>query len=83
MSIPTIVGPEYLSALLQRTVASIKSDASRRPQSLPPRLMLPDTRKLMWIEDDVIAWLNSFRPQVVEKKKVGRPSQVSQQYPKA
>jgi hypothetical protein len=84
-AIPKIVGPEYLSSLLLRSVDSIRMDASRRPQSLPPRLILPNTRKLMWVEDDVLSWLNSFRPKKEEeKKKVGRPStQVSQQYPQA
>ena len=76
---PNIVGVEYLSELLQRKVSTIRMDASRRPESLPPRLVLPGTRNLMWVEADVLDWLNSFRPQT--KKKVGRPSQVSQQCP--
>ena len=68
---PNIVGVEYLSKLLQRKVSTIRMDASRRPESLPPRLMIPGTRNLMWVEDDVLDWLNSFRPQ--PKKKPGRP----------
>ena len=76
---PKIVGVEYLADLLQRKVSTIRMDASRRPESLPPRLVIPGTRNLMWVEDDVLDWLNSFRPQA--KKKPGRPSQVSQQYP--
>lgn len=68
---PNIVGPEYLADLLQRTVKTIRTDASRRPESLPPRLVIPGTARLMWVEEDVLAWLNSFRPQ--PKKKAGRP----------
>lgn len=68
---PNIVGVEYLSELLQRKVSTIRIDASRRPESLPPRLLIPGTRSLMWVEADVLEWLNSFRPQT--KKKAGRP----------
>jgi hypothetical protein len=68
---PNIVGPEYLAELLQRTVKTIRTDVSRRPESLPPRLIIPGTARLMWVEADVLEWLNSFRPQV--KKKAGRP----------
>jgi len=74
---PNIVGPEYLADLLQKTVKTIKTDVTRRPESLPPRLAIPGSARLMWVESDVIDWLNSFRP--AAKKKPGRPSQVSQQ----
>jgi len=74
---PNIVGPEYLAGLLLRKVSTIKTDATRRPESLPPRLLIPGTARLMWVEEDVLVWLNSFRPQkAAEKTKVGRPSQV-------
>jgi len=72
-----LVGPEYLSTLLKRKVSTIKVDARRKPDSLPPRLDIPGTRSLLWVKEDVIAWLNAMRPQV--KRKVGRPSQVSPQ----
>ena len=79
-AIPNIVGPEYLSSLLKRTVDSIRADASRRPKSLPPRLILPETRKLMWVEADVLKWLDSIRPKDEEvKKKPGRPSSLASQ----
>ena len=74
---PNIVGVDYLADLLQRKASTIRMDASRRPESLPPRLLIPGTRNLMWVEEDVLDWLNSFRPQA--KKKAGRPSQVSRQ----
>jgi predicted DNA-binding transcriptional regulator AlpA len=77
---PNIVGPEYIAELLGMEVSTIKVDARRKPESLPPRLELPGHRKLRWVEADVIAWLNSFRPK--EKKKAGRPvSPAYQQYP--
>ena len=68
---PNIVGPEYIAELLGMEVSTVKVDARRKPESLPPRLELPGHRKLRWVEDDVISWLNSFRRG--DKKKVGRP----------
>jgi len=72
MTAPNVVGPEYLAPLLHRAVSTIRVDARRKPDSLPPRWMPPGTRKLLWIEEDVIAWMNALRPQV--KRKIGRPS---------
>ena len=77
MNKPNIVGPEYIAELLGIEVSTVKMDARRSPTSLPPRLAIPGRKALMWIEEDVIDWLNSFRPQA--KRKVGRPSQVSRQ----
>jgi hypothetical protein len=80
LEIPNIVGPEYLAPLLRRSVSTIKIDASRRPDSLPPRLKIPGSGRLLWLESDVLAWLLSCRTAVdlVPPVKRGRPSQVSQ-----
>lgn len=78
---PTLVGPEYLANLLQKKLSTIKVDSRRKPETLPPRLQLPGSSKLLWVEEDVLTWLNSFRPaKEPEKKKGGRPSQVVQRY---
>ena len=77
MTAPKIVGPEYIAELLGIDVSTVKVDARRKPQSLPPRLAIPERKALMWVEEDVLDWINSFRPQA--KRKAGRPSQVSQQ----
>jgi hypothetical protein len=58
---PKLVGPEYLANLLHKTVATIRADAQRRPQSLPPRMRIPDSRKLLWLEEDVLKWLDKHR----------------------
>ena len=50
-----------LAALLQRSVATLKSDVSRRPHTLPPRLVVPGTKVVMWLESDVHEWLESLR----------------------
>ena len=52
---------EDLAALLQRSVATLKSDVSRRPHTLPPRLVVPGTKVVMWLESDVLEWLESLR----------------------
>ena len=50
-----------LAGLLHRAVPSIKSDLCRKPDSLPPRIKMPGSKKLLWIEADVIKWLESCR----------------------
>lgn len=77
MSEIEIVGPEYIAKLLGVSVSTIKIDVSRKPESLPPRLVIPGRRALRWVKADVAMWLDSFRPK--EKVKLGRPSQASRQ----
>ncbi|HEM8495056.1 TPA: DNA-binding protein [Burkholderia multivorans] len=48
---------EQLSQCLHKSVASIRSDASRNPQSLPPICRLPGTKRLLWRIEDVERWL--------------------------
>lgn len=60
MTIKTI-GVEELSALLRRAVETIRSDARRRPETLPPRIVIPGTTKLLWLEEDVLAWMKEHR----------------------
>lgn len=52
---------EDLATLLQRSVATVKSDVSRRPHTLPPRLVVPGTKGVLWLEADVQDWLQSLR----------------------
>lgn len=46
-----------MASLLRKTVASIRSDVSRNPMSLPPLCRLPGSRRLLWRAEDVNAWL--------------------------
>lgn len=48
---------EELSNYLHKSVASIRSDATRNPQSLPPICRLPNTKRLLWRLEDVERWL--------------------------
>lgn len=57
---------EDLASLLHRTVETIKTDARRRPETLPPRLRIPGSNKLMWLESDVVEWINKCRVTTVK-----------------
>ncbi len=65
------LGVKDIATMLHKTVETVQEDARRRPQCLPPRLVIPDSKKLLWIESDVIAWLDKCRTD--EKRTVGRP----------
>lgn len=60
------LGPDELAVLLRRTPKTIRSDANRRPHTLPPRLKIPGSRTLLWLEADVVQWLE-------ERRSEGRP----------
>lgn len=55
-----------LARLLGREESTIKADANRRPHTLPPRLHIPGTRSLLWLEEDVHAWLRQQREPAVK-----------------
>ena len=59
---------EELSEILHRSVTSIASDVTRRPESLPPRLLIPNSRTVLWRMIDVERWLEDR-----VQKPIGRP----------
>lgn len=61
MSTVKTLTPEDLAPILGRSVATIKADSRRKPESLPPRLRIPGSRKLLWLEEDVQAWIRGCR----------------------
>jgi hypothetical protein len=50
---------DQLAECLRKSVASIRSDATRNPQSLPPVCRLPGTKRLLWRVEDVENWLGA------------------------
>jgi len=54
------LGPADLAKLLRRSDETLKSDARRRPDVLPPRFRVPGSRRLVWLESDVIAWIEKI-----------------------
>ena len=48
---------DELSALLGRSVHTIKKDLKQNPLAVPPRVHLPGTRLLRWRPQDIDVWL--------------------------
>lgn len=55
-----IFNVEQLALLLHKSPASIRSDASRNPEALPPICRLPGNKRLLWRSEDVFAWVAKF-----------------------
>lgn len=46
-----------LAKILHRSPVTIRVDVSRRPETLPPRLVMPGSNRVIWAESDVNEWL--------------------------
>jgi len=53
--------PEDLSRIIGRAASTIKVDARRRPHTLPPRIAIPGSNRLRWLEKDVLEWIDKHR----------------------
>lgn len=62
------LGPSELGKLIGRATKSIKLDATRRPETLPPRFVVPGTRKLLWRVVDVRAWMEALAELEVQRR---------------
>jgi len=56
-----VLGVEDVAKLLHRTVETVKTDIRRKPESLPPRFRVPNTKRLLWLESDVLVWMENLR----------------------
>jgi hypothetical protein len=84
MSMQALLTVDQLAEQLQKSVASIRSDATRNPQSLPPICRLPNTKRLLWRAEDVERWIGlhvagADSPKATElappeKRRRGRPT---------
>ena len=68
--LPKMIGPDELATLLRRTPQTLKVDARRRPHTLPPRFEIPGTNRLMWLESDVVEWIETVRVQSKAKHRL-------------
>ena len=59
---------EELAVILHKSKQSIYMDRRRRPNSLSPRVKIPGSSKLLWLESTVEEWLEKR----IEKR-TGRP----------
>lgn len=66
------IGVEGLAKALQKEPSTIYMDVSRRPESLPPRLLIPNSNRLVWRVKDVAEWMEERK-----QKPVGRPRRVA------
>lgn len=56
----SLLSVEQLAHLIHKSPASVRSDASRNLQSLPPVCRLPGHKRLLWRRQDVVAWIAQF-----------------------
>lgn len=66
--LPETMGIAELAALLHKSEKTIKKDVSVAPWRLPPRVKIPDSRRVMWLRETVIDWLRKH--QVTENEDV-------------
>lgn len=57
MSELELLGINDLARILHRSVKTVRSDVTRRPETLPPRVRVPGGRKVLWRAQDVASWL--------------------------
>ena len=83
-----LLSVEQLAHLIHKSPASVRSDASRNIDALPPVCRLPGSKRLLWRREDVSAWIASFvqvAPSAARQtghvsevpKKRGRPRKVA------
>ena len=51
-----------LAGILNRSPATIATEVTKFPHKLPPRLNLPGSRRVLWLQSDVEEWLHEHRP---------------------
>ena len=56
---PKLVDITYMAKLLHKTKRTVEVDVTRRPHTLPPRVRIPGSRKVLWREEDVLTWLEN------------------------
>lgn len=61
MATDKLLSVEELADVLHRSPSTVRVDCRRAPHKLPPRLRLPGSTRLVWLEDDVNEWLRRHR----------------------
>lgn len=55
-----LLSVEQLARLIHKSPSSVRSDASRNIEALPPVCRLPGSKRLLWRREDVAAWIAKF-----------------------
>lgn len=59
--LPETLGTADLAALLHKSEKTIKRDVTTAPWRLPPRVRIPDSRRVMWLRETVMDWLKKHQ----------------------
>ena len=71
----TLDAAELGSRFLYKTEGTIWADLCRAPARLPPPVRIPGTRKTLWLESTVVAWLHACQESTkATAPKRGRPT---------
>ena len=54
------LGIEELARILRKAPETVRVDVSRKPHTLPPRLKIPDSKRVLWLRSDVKNWLREM-----------------------
>jgi len=59
-----IVGIKYICDLLNKTERTIRADIVRKPQCVPPPIIIPGTNLLLWKTNVIDDWLDKRQMKV-------------------
>lgn len=59
-----IVGIKHICELLNKTERTIRADIVRKPQCVPPPIIIPGTNLLLWKTDVIDDWLDKHQIRV-------------------
>lgn len=57
---PLVIDVAGLAAMLGLSPKTVQQDVYRRPDRLPPRLLVPGVRRILWLRKDVERWLEAL-----------------------
>ena len=53
------LGIDEIATILRKSPKTVREDVSRRPEALPPRLIIPNSRLVVWRMKEVEEWLET------------------------
>lgn len=57
------LGTADIAQLLHKSEKTVKRDVTTAPWRLPPRVRIPNSRRVMWLRSTVEAWLQKHQEQ--------------------
>lgn len=69
----TIDAAELGARFLHKSEGTIWADVARAPDRLPPSIRIPGSRKTLWLESEVLAWIRKHSTGNAAPKR-GRPT---------